>query len=833
METVRILVVEDESIVAMDIQDRLETLGYLVVGTAATGERAVERALALQPNLILMDIRLKGEMDGIEAATQILKHLNIPIIFLTANADAPTIERAKRTNPFGYVLKPFEERDLQTAIEMALYKHRTDAELKKREQWLTATLSCIGDAVVATDCQGRITFMNPQAVSMTGWQQADAVGQELAQVFVFLNEQRNPVTRDLVAAAVAGAEAVDSLNNLIMITRDGVEIPIENNATPIKDVKDQTTGIVLVFRDITERRRAAEDLRLSEERYALAAQAANDGLWDWSLGANRVYFSPRWKAMLGYEEHEIENHTDAWFQRIHEEDRKAVKTTIAHHLEGRSKHFECEHRMLHKDGSYRWMMSRGIALCDATGKRTRVAGSQSDITERKVAEQQLLHDAFHDALTELPNRALFLDRLKLAIARAKRHDEHRFTVLFLDLDRFKIINDSLGHMIGDQLLIGVANRLKSVIRAGDTISRLGGDEFTILLEDLTDGTEVIRIAERIQECIGLPFKLSNHEAYTTVSIGIVAGTSDYDRPEDILRDADTAMYRAKAAGKARYEVFENTMYTRAVSLLQIETDLRQALERNELVLYYQPILTLNDEAIRGFEALIRWQHPTLGLVPPNDFIPLAEETGLILPIGRWVIQKACQQIRCWQNMFPQHPPLHISVNVSAKQLLEAGLVDYIQEVILEQQIPPHCLKLEITETSLIDKVERVKEVLETLRAQGMDISIDDFGTGYSSLSYLRNFPISTLKIDRSFIHSITADPDTAEFARTIVTLARNLNLSVVAEGIETAEQAAQLKTIACDYGQGYLFSKPQSADKITTLLHEHEQRHVAVKRGAV
>lgn len=827
METARILVVEDESIVAMDIQDRLESLGYTVVGTAATGERAIERAFRFRPDLILMDIRLQGEMDGIEAAAQILQQLTVPIIFLTANADAPTIERAKKTNPFGYVLKPFEERDLQTAIEMALYKHKTDAELKKREQWLAATLRCIGDAVVATDKQGRITFLNPQAEQLTGWQQPDAVGQELGRVFTILNEQRREITEQLITAAVAGADVSPFIQNVRLRTREGNEIPIENSIAPIKDTKEQISGMVLVLRDITEQRQAAEALRLSEERYALAAQAANDGLWDWDLQTNCAYLSPRWKALLGYQEQELSHHPHEWFQRIHEEDQPVVKSALSLHLEGLSEHFECEHRMRHKDGDYRWMLTRGLAQADAHGKRTRLVGSQADITERKLAEQQLLHDAFHDGLTGLPNRALFLDRLNLAIARTKRHADYHFTVMFLDLDRFKVINDSLGHTTGDHLLMCAANRLQSVIRAGDTIARLGGDEFTVLLEDLTDGAEITGVAERIQECLGQPFQLGEHEVYTSASIGIVAAASHYDHAEDILRDADTAMYRAKAAGKARYEIFEQTMYTRAVSQMQIETDLRQAVERNEFLLYYQPILTLEDETIRGFEALLRWQHPTLGLVPPNDFIPLAEETGLILLIGRWVLREACQQIRCWQEMFPQHPPLHISVNVSAKQLLEADLVEYIQQVLSETGVAPSCLKLEITESSLIEKVDRVRGTLEKLRGQQLDISIDDFGTGYSSLSYLRNFPISTLKIDRAFINSITADPETTGFARTIITLARTLNLSVVAEGIETPEQAAQLKVIACDYGQGYLFSKPLCAAQITALLQDNAKHKTA------
>ncbi|HEX4945894.1 MAG TPA: EAL domain-containing protein, partial [Blastocatellia bacterium] len=692
---------------------------------------------------------------------------------------------------------------------------------------LAATLRCIGDAVVATDREGFITFMNPQAESLIGTPQSAAIGREFAQLFTIHNEHGQNIAAHLMTTAVTNQSR--GHDNLRLVTCAGKTIPIASNVAPIKDEQEQITGVVLTLRDITERQKAAEALRLSEERYALAAEAANDGLWDWNLATNHVYFSPRWKALLGYAESDLEPKMEEWFQRIHEEDRTAVQAALTLHLEGLSEHFECEYRMLHQDGRYLWMMSRGLAIGTAPDRRTRIAGSQSDITTRKLAEQQLLHDAFHDALTRLPNRALFTDRLKLVLERAKRHSNYHFAVLFLDLDRFKVVNDSLGHLVGDHLLACVANRVQSVVRAGDTVARLGGDEFTILLENLTSRGEAQGIAERVQECLQQPFQLEEHEIFTSASIGIVYDAPSIQRPEDILRDAETAMYRAKATGKAHYEFFENSMYTRAVGLLRLETDLRQALEREEFILYYQPIVTLKDNTIRGFEALLRWQHPTLGLVPPNDFIPLAEETGLILPMGRWVLRQACQQIRQWQESFPQHPPLHISVNLSAQQLLEEDLVEYVQQILQDNRIQPRCLKLEITESNLIERVARGRATLEKLRALGAEISIDDFGTGYSSLSYLHDLPVSTLKIDRSFIHSINGDPDSTEFARTILLLARNLRMSVVAEGIETPEQAQQLKALACEYGQGYLFSKPVTARIITTLLEESEKKAAAAQ----
>jgi diguanylate cyclase (GGDEF)-like protein/PAS domain S-box-containing protein len=568
-------------------------------------------------------------------------------------------------------------------------------------------------------------------------------------------------------------------------------------------------------------KRAQEGLKESEERYALAARGANDGLWDWNLATNVVYYSDRWKAMLGYQENEIGATAEEWLERIHHSDQERLKEEIAAHQKGMTPHFESVHRVRHKDGTFRWMLSRGLAIRDRTGKPIRMAGSQTDITEGKVS----------DPLTGLPNRLLFLDRLDRLMKHTKRHSERLFAVLFLDLDAFKMINDSLGHLIGDQLLLGVAKRLEGCLRSSDTVARLGqetftlarmgGDEFTVLLDDLKEPADADRAAERIMKGLSAPFELDGKEVFTSASIGIALGNSAYQDPEEIMRDADTAMYRAKSLGKARYEVFNADMRASVMARLELETDLRRALERGEFRNFYQPIVSLADGEVIGFEALLRWEHPTRGLLGPKEFISVAEDTGLIRELGWWSLREACSRISEWKAGSVAGRELTVSVNLSIKQFMQPNLVENIGLLLKELALPPHSLKLEITESTVMEDPTTAVEMLQQMKALGIRLAIDDFGTGYSSLSYLHRFPLDTLKIDRSFISGAAGGESGMEIARTIMPLAKNLRLDVVAEGVETAEQVQELKKLECKYAQGFFFSKPLSRYEAEALLAEH------------
>lgn len=560
------------------------------------------------------------------------------------------------------------------------------------------------------------------------------------------------------------------------------------------------------------------ELETNSERYTLIASSSNDGIWDWDLKTNEVFFDERWKAIIGYEAHdELTASMDEWMDRIHAEDLELFKTEIEASLTGWTPAFKNEHRLQHQDGTYRWILSRGMAARHEDGTVYRVAGSIIDITDSKGAEQQLLHNAFHDVLTGLPNRALFMDRLKRSLNRAKYRPDYLFAALFLDLDRFKVINDSLGHQVGDELLIGIARRLEKSMRPGDMIARLGGDEFAVIIDNLKSTDDAIQAAERLHQEMSIPYLLSGREVYASASIGVALSQSHHETAQDFLRAADTAMYHAKSRGRGCVELFDTEMHARALGQLQIETDLRRALQREELRIFYQPIVSTESRQVRGFEALVRWDHPEHGLLSPARFMPVAEETGLVIPIDQWVLRDSCRQLREWQQEFPMNPLLSVSVNLSGKQFAHPDLCDKVRAILDETGIIPLSIKLEITESSLVENPDAATQILRQLKELGVRISLDDFGTGYSSLSYLHRFPIDVLKIDRSFVNRMSVSKN-SEIVRTIITLAINLGMEVIAEGVETEEQVAQLTSMRCDYVQGYLFSQPMRADDVHELL---------------
>jgi PAS domain S-box-containing protein len=582
------------------------------------------------------------------------------------------------------------------------------------------------------------------------------------------------------------------------------------------------------------------DLKASRERYELAARGANDGLWDWDLVSGRVYFSPRWKQAVGHVENDISETPEEWLGRVHPDDRPGLEARIRSHLAGASDHLIAEYRLRHADGSHRWMLSRGLAVRDGgTERATRMAGSQTDIDEQKRMEEQLRRLALHDALTGLPNRTLFLDRLGRAFARARhRRRSESLAIVFVDIDRFKNINDSLGHVVGDQVLKATAHRMQTCLErvtgglrfdsdeeevtpAGRrvfswTLARMGGDEFIVILDDIGSLRDASQVVRTLEEEFRQPVAVEGRDLFVTLSIGIVLGPGVYERSEDLLRDADTAMYRAKAAGRGRFEIFDEKMLARAQEQLRLETDLHQALQRDEFHVVYQPIVELASGKLRGFEALLRWHQPERGLVPPSKFIPLAEEIGLIVPLGRMMLTEACRQLHHWRDLDPAFRSLTLATNLSLRQIYTPELEEETVALVREAGLDPELLYFEITENALIEHPKQVTRILTRLKRRGFRVAIDDFGTGYSSLAVLQSLPVDILKIDQVFVKQMGTSHKARQIVATIVGLARALEHEVIAEGIENEEQVKELRRLHCTLGQGYFFSEALEGDAVET-----------------
>src|ERR1700690_496233 len=583
--------------------------------------------------------------------------------------------------------------------------------------------------------------------------------------------------------------------------------------------------------------RVRRQLAERDELFQLITENAADMIAVVNHDGQRVYSSPAYQKVLGYSAEELDSATA--FDQIHPSDRDRVKEAAEKaYRTGRGQ--KLEYRMRHKDGSWRVLESTANTISNKKGEVERLVIVNRDITERKRAEETLAHRAIHDGLTDLPNRDLFLDRLQHAMLRARRHSDYKFAVLFVDMDEFKVVNDSLGHSAGDELLVEIAKRMSASFRDTDTIARLqgageadlhlealsvarlGGDEFTVLLEDVFRASDAIRVGQRIQERLAIPFEIKGRQIVIKSSIGVALNSSSYTKPEDLVRDAEIAMYRAKQSGKARCEVFDPAMHSNAVRRLKLETDLRLGLERGELLVYYQPIVSLRSGKITGFEALSRWKHPE-GMISPADFIPVADETGLILPLNRALLREACGQVLSWQAQLGCDPPLTISMNVTPKQFDMPDLVAEIDKILHLTGISPGSVSLEIVETIAMGEPDHALSVLCELKKLGVLLSIDDFGTGYSSLSRLPRFPIDSLKIDRTFVSNMNTDRDNHEIVRLIIMLAHSLGLSIVAEGAETEDQVAALTRLGCDMVQGYFYSRPVDAKAaFDLLLRSHE-----------
>jgi diguanylate cyclase (GGDEF)-like protein/PAS domain S-box-containing protein len=591
------------------------------------------------------------------------------------------------------------------------------------------------------------------------------------------------------------------------------------NADLEKRVKERTT---LLNEEIEERKQIEVKLQGSEKRLESILNSLEEVVWSIALPPilplpsttftpKLLYINRSAEKVFGRSIAEFFKDSQLWLEATHPEDRQEVEQAVPHLLDTGS--ISLNYRIVRPDGEIRWISDRRQIIYDDLGNASRIDGVISDITNQKLAEERLRHDALHDSLTGLPNRTLFMERVEQALKRSKRHPENWFAVLFIDLDRFKLINDSFGHGVGDELLIEVAALIEGLLRSTDTVARLGGDEFTILLDDLQDKADVELLTDRILKKLTSPLSLGEYTIFMSASIGVVLSSKGYQKGEDLLRDADIAMYRAKSKGKGCYSIFDVEMYEQTLNLLQMHTDLQLASERQEFLLHYQPIVSLQTGQIMGLEALIRWQHPVRGLISPADFIPAAEETGLIIQIGEWVLQEACQQMQIWQTQFPEISSLKMSINLASKQFQEQHFIETLDRILSSTGVEASSLELEITESVLMDQGEATLHLLSQLKSRRISLSIDDFGTGYSSLGYLRRFPINRLKVDRSFVSHMNIVGENCEIVRTIINLAHTLGMDVVAEGVETVEQRDLLQLLGCEFAQGYLFYKPLNAQE--------------------
>ncbi len=631
----------------------------------------------------------------------------------------------------------------------------------------------------------------------------DAVGRRLADL-LFSENDRAAVQRELLGHLERG-EVDQSLR--VASRRSGEARLDEWTLVPLPDRDGHPMGAAILVREPFA----------SDDRYAVAWQGTGDGIFDWDLRSDQLWLSSTWLELVGLKQGS--GAPADWMDRIHASDREAVQTAMRAHLQGGSPRFESEHRLHHADGSWRWVLARAGAVRDAGGKAIRLCGSMMDVTERRAAADRVVHDALHDPLTGLPNRAMFLDLIKRSFARTRRRESYAFAVLFLDLDHFKSVNDGLGHAAGDDLLIQTTRRLQTCLREGDTLARMGGDEFTVLVDDVKGVVDAEAVAERIRQATSLPFHIGTHEVFSTVSIGIAISSPAYGRHEDLLLDADTAMYRAKAQGRARCVVFDGNVRERAPQLLDLETDLRNALQRQEFRVQYLPVVDVATGRIQGLEALVRWAHPKRGMMAPDQFVPFAEETGLIVPIGRWLLQQAGKDLqRC--RKAPSAKRLMLHVNLSSKQLLQGDLLENIDDVVHEHHMEPADLALELSE-SVLRQSEDSPRRLAQLHSHGVKLFMDDFGSGSSSIRSLHQFECDSVKIDRSLFTGGAPRGEAPELVRTIMALARDMGKPVVAEGVETAEQFRFLREVGCSAAQGYFFSPPIDGDAAVTLLEKN------------
>lgn len=708
-----------------------------------------------------------------------------------------------------------------TAVMRDITERKEAEEALRKSEEYRNLFAHANDAIIIFEPENETVLdVNDFACKTYGYTREEFIGLKLDKISENLNRKRNLLDKILNGEA---PELFESIH----LQKDGTLINVAINSSMIE--MDGKLAVLSIIRDVTARIKADTALRESEYKLRTLVENMSEGLLHLDLDNRIVYTNDRFRKMTSYSEEDLSGQ-NALRLLFDAEGRETIGNSIKRKTEGVSENYEVQIRTA--NGSNLWVLVGTVPTLDADGKLIGSMSVLTDITERKHAEEKLLHNAMHDSLTGLPNRALFLEHLRRAMGRSPRRKK-TFAVLFLDFDGFKLINDSLGHQEGDKLLKMIAERLGSLVRGSDVVARLGGDEFTILLDELSQGKDVFYITDRINEVLRHPFDLGGREIYIGASIGIVLRDKRYKTPDEMLRDADIAMYRAKAGGKGRYAVFNQDMHRQLSNRLSLESELRLALERGEFKVFYQPIVEIADNRLIGFEALVRWFHPERGQILPGEFIPVVEETGLIVPLGEWVLRESCRQVRQWQNEIPDRRNLTLSVNLSCKQFLQQDLAETVSNILDETGLEARFLRLEITESHVMENSEMAITIMNRLRDIGIQMSIDDFGTGYSSLSYLQRLPINYLKIDRSFINLMNANHQNSEIVRAIVMLAKNLNMQVIAEGIETEEQAQSLINLDCNFGQGFLYAKPTDAIEAERIIRTLPSSNIAPEMAKV
>lgn len=805
-----VLIVEDEQIVALDLQDQLEEMSYQVVGIAATAEDAIALARTRQPDIVLMDIQLKGTLDGVDAATHISLGMKIPVLYITSFSDPATVERATATAPYGYLTKPFESKQLQVMLEVALVKATLERQLRDSERWFSATLRCVGDAVIATNADSKITFLNSEAERLTGWLLEEVRDRDVDDVVRLSSSLRRGRVRLPSHQAMAELRPVDLEHGAELMSRDGRLVPVDDTAAPIRTDDGSLLGAVIVMRDVTDRQQRELAIRRSEEQFRGIFEHSSVGMAMVTLDGRYLRVNQAFCSIVDRSEAVLLSDETSDRALTDPEDREFEKRHLYSLLSGASPATQYEKRYLAGSSSVAKCVLMSVAILRERGEPICYAYQVFDLTERKKLERELRQLAYFDPLTGLPNRSHLGAELEHLLADARRH-ERKVATLFLDLDRFKSINDTLGHEAGDTLLVTVGKRLRSVLRETDLVSRIGGDEFVIAITDIEDPSTTSAAIEKVRLAVSEPVSIGEQDYVVTPSIGVAFYPDDGSSVSDLLRCADSALYAAKGEGRNRVSYYRPELGRLAEARLDMEAGLRRATVDGTLFVEYQPIVDLSSGRIVAAEALVRWRRNGRR-VEPDKFIAFAEETGLIVGIGEWVLREACSAAARWPA------ELGVHVNVSARQFQDRSLPTTVERVLRETGLPAKRLTLELTEDTMLDPSALQQDQVQSLRDVGVGFSIDDYGTGYSSLSYIKRYAPHSLKVDRYFVDELGSDASSGAIVSATLAMAHDLGILVVAEGIETQSQLDWLRKKNCDYGQGYLLGRPGAEDVLLQLV---------------